>query len=279
MASQQSSEDQRERDFTIPLPPNTHYETGAFVQPSENEQLRTISHAASSMEITPLENEKAEAFQPHSSDDLRPVDYAPIRGVTDDDDDRRLEETVSQIYGGISEVERSKLHRLASSMSRSKSYQTTHGSTLERQDTLAGLSDDDPRLDPSKPEFDMYVWARAFIQAMDQEGIKARRAGFTFKNLNVSGSGSAINLQKDFTSVLMAPFRMGEYFSFGSRPEKKILRGFNGIVKSGEMLVVLGRPGSGCSTFLKTLCGELTGLKLDKNSGIHYNGINLVSPG
>jgi energy-coupling factor transporter ATP-binding protein EcfA2 len=33
----------------------------------------------------------------------------------------------------------------------------------------------------------------------------------------------------------------------------EILRDFDGLVKSGEMLVVLGRPGSGCSTFLKTI--------------------------
>ncbi|KAL7904164.1 Brefeldin A resistance protein [Trichoderma velutinum] len=34
-----------------------------------------------------------------------------------------------------------------------------------------------------------------------------------------------------------------------------ILQGFNGIVKNGEMLLVLGRPGSGCTTLLKTLAG------------------------
>jgi ABC-type multidrug transport system ATPase subunit len=38
------------------------------------------------------------------------------------------------------------------------------------------------------------------------------------------------------------------------------------------MLVVLGRPGSGCSTFLKTICGELNGLELDSKSLIDYNG-------
>ena len=36
---------------------------------------------------------------------------------------------------------------------------------------------------------------------------------------------------------------------------------------------MLGRPGSGCSTFLKTVCGELSGLNLDEGSDIHYNGI------
>jgi ABC-type multidrug transport system ATPase subunit len=43
-------------------------------------------------------------------------------------------------------------------------------------------------------------------------------------------------------------------------------------LKSGELLAVLGRPGSGCSTFLKSICGELHGLKLGSKTNIHYNG-------
>jgi ATP-binding cassette subfamily G (WHITE) protein 2 (PDR) len=103
-----------------------------------------------------------------------------------------------------------------------------------------------------------------------ENNVVERRAGFTFKNLKVSGSGSAINLQKNVASVLLAPFRIGEFFSKGA--EKTILNSFDGVLKSGEMLVVLGRPGSGCSTLLKTLTGELNGLHLDQESTIHYNG-------
>jgi len=42
--------------------------------------------------------------------------------------------------------------------------------------------------------------------------------------------------------------------------------------QSGELCVVLGRPGSGCSTLLKALTGELHDLETD-DSVIHYNGI------
>lgn len=97
-----------------------------------------------------------------------------------------------------------------------------------------------------------------------------RRAGLVFKDLKVSGSGSAINLQKNVGSVFMAPMRFGEFFGKGA--EKTILNSFDGVVKSGEMLVVLGRPGSGCSTLLKSLMGNLSGLDLKKQSTIHYNG-------
>ena len=219
---------------------------------------------ASPVEIT------RDAVRSESQEDYQPQ-YEPIRGVFDDKEET-LARTVSQMYGGLSEDERIHLHRLASSMHRSRSNTSTKEQTLERQDTLAGVSDDDPRLNPSRPEFDMYVWARAFIRAMDEEDIKSARAGFTFKNLSVSGSGNAVNLQSDFSSVFMVPFRLGEYINFRQKPEKKILRNFNGVVKSGEMFIVLGRPGSGCSTLLKTISGELTGLHMDKGSVVHYNG-------
>ena len=39
--------------------------------------------------------------------------------------------------------------------------------------------------------------------------------------------------------------------------------------------MVVGRLGSGCSTFLKTICGELSGLALHEDSLIHFNGMSL----
>ena len=71
----------------------------------------------------------------------------------------------------------------------------------------------------------------------------------------------------------MSPFRLNESINLGKKPVKQILRNFDGVLKSGEMLVVLGRPGSGCSTLLKSITGEMHGLDLDKKSEIHYNGI------
>ncbi|KAK9388454.1 P-loop containing nucleoside triphosphate hydrolase protein [Lipomyces mesembrius] len=108
---------------------------------------------------------------------------------------------------------------------------------------------------------------------MEEDGIKHARAGFTFKNLNVSGTGAELQLQSTVASLLMAPFRFRDAFNLGHMPEKQILRNFNGTVKDGEMLIVLGKPGSGCTTFLKSISGEIRGLNVHKDSVIHYNGI------
>lgn len=56
----------------------------------------------------------------------------------------------------------------------------------------------------------------------------------------------------------------------------QILRDFEGLIKSGEMLVVLGKPGSGCSTLLKTISGETDGFVIDPESNINYQGISAV---
>lgn len=55
------------------------------------------------------------------------------------------------------------LRRIASTISeRQKSFHGKHheNTSLERTNTLAGLSPDSPELNPDSPEFDVYKWAR-----------------------------------------------------------------------------------------------------------------------
>ncbi|KIW13112.1 hypothetical protein PV08_08299 [Exophiala spinifera] len=131
----------------------------------------------------------------------------------------------------------------------------------------------DPTLDPFDPAFDVYRWARMVLRAAEGANVKFRRASITFKNLSVSGSGIAMNLQPTVASYLLAPLRLREWIRLAKKPQRNILKGFDGHVNPGEMLLVLGRPGSGCSTLLKTLAGELYGLKVGEGSDIHYSGI------
>lgn len=173
----------------------------------------------------------------------------------------------------IGPVGRAELTRVASNFPRRKTSDFTHdGSGIERKDTLEGLEPGDPVFDPSNEKFDHYKWARMLLKLLDKEGIpRTASTGVIFENLNVSGSGSALQYQNNVGSLLLAPFRMHEYLR--RPPVKQILRDFDGLLSSGELLLVLGRPGSGCSTFLKVLTGELHGLKLRESSEIQYNGI------
>ncbi|KAL8666924.1 MAG: hypothetical protein Q9202_001164 [Teloschistes flavicans] len=137
------------------------------------------------------------------------------------------------------------------------------------------LGSDDPELDPLSGHFKPERWVRTLIglQSRDPERYPQRVAGVSFKDLNVSGFGSPLDYQKTFGNY---PLELASIFNIiTGRGKRKIqiLRDFEGLVKSGEMLVVLGRPGSGCSTFLKTLTGETSGFHIDQGSEINYQGI------
>lgn len=187
--------------------------------------------------------------------------FEPIRS-------RKTRESVSHEF---KDTDREELARIASILSGGQSRTNTGRPGLDRQDTVAGMGYDSPEFDPNHKSFSFLLWIRKFMQTLEQNGIRIRRSGFTFRNLNISGKGSALQLQQSVGSLFMQPFRVRENFSHP--PEKQILRNFNGHVNSGELLVVLGRPGSGCSTFLKSICNELQGLDIKEGSKITYDGI------
>jgi ATP-binding cassette subfamily G (WHITE) protein 2 (PDR) len=145
---------------------------------------------------------------------------------------------------------------------------TTHSQKLGRQISIAQPGD--PAVDPSSEAFDLSKFLKMFRHNLEGEGVEMKKLSVVYKNLNVFGSGKALQLQSTVSDIFMLPFRASEYF--GKSDRKQILHEFDGIIKAGELCIVLGRPGSGCSTLLKTLTGELHGLDTDK-SVIHYNGI------
>jgi len=146
---------------------------------------------------------------------------------------------------------------------------TTHSQKIDR--TMSIVQQGDPAVDPASDSFDLAKFLKFFRHNLEGEGIEMKKVSVVYKNLNVFGSGKALRLQKTVADLVLAPFRAGDYF--GKSDRKQILHRFDGIIRSGELCIVLGRPGSGCSTLLKTLTGELHGLETDE-SVIHYNGID-----
>lgn len=188
------------------------------------------------------------------------------------DDDFAMASRSKSFAENMQSDDKHELNRILTSLSR---RQTT-SSDLQRKDTISGLEHDDPVFDPGSKDFDLYKYLRFFMRQLQAEGRESKQAGIVFKNLSVSGSGAALQLQSTVADFFLAPFRFRELFS-GGNSHKQIISRFDGVLKSGELLIVLGRPGSGCSTFLKTLCGELTGLKVDDGSVLHYNGMHCLS--
>ena len=173
----------------------------------------------------------------------------------------------------MEDQDRSELVRIATALSQRRSS-LPGAPTATRTGTLGDIAEDDPDLDPADPQrFDLAKWLKRFIKQLGDEGMTEKTTGVTYRNLHVFGSGEALQLQNTVGSVMTAPLKPGEFFSFGKKEHKQILHSFDGQLKPGELLIVLGRPGSGCSTLLKTICGELEGLKVGDESKVHYEGI------
>ncbi|KAK7029741.1 ABC-2 type transporter-domain-containing protein [Favolaschia claudopus] len=153
------------------------------------------------------------------------------------------------------------------------SAKLTRTSTLNPFEDVAG----DERLDPNSPSFEIEAWLKSVmhIVSRDPERYPMRTAGVSFRDLNVHGVGSPTDYQKTVGNIWLSTVdSLRGVMGMGTGKQKiQILREFDGLVKSGEMLIVLGRPGSGCSTFLKTLSGLTHGFTVDPSSDIQYQGI------
>lgn len=138
------------------------------------------------------------------------------------------------------------------------------------------LGSNDSSLDPNSGKFNANAWLRTIvgIKSRDPEIYPKRIAGIAYSNLSAYGYGKPTDYQKTFgnyTLEVLSLFKRAVGKAQNTRIQ--ILRDFDGLVRSGEMLLVLGRPGSGCSTFLKTLSGSTEGFFVGQDSHLNYQGI------
>lgn len=106
----------------------------------------------------------------------------------------------------------------------------------------------------------------------EQEQYERLRFGVAFRDLGCYGVASSTEHQATFTSYLLSAAKiLPSLLSKAKSSHVSILQHFDGLVLPGEMLLVLGRPGSGCSTFLKTLAGDTHGFQIHDRAIIRYN--------
>ena len=116
-----------------------------------------------------------------------------------------------------------------------------------------------------------------------KDGRSTKRVGITWKNLTVKGAGATATIVKTLPDALMGTFGPDLYriityflpqFKLNRHAQlRTLIHDFTGIVRPGEMMLVLGKPGSGCSTFLKTIANQREGYA-DVSGEVSYGGIN-----
>ncbi len=103
-----------------------------------------------------------------------------------------------------------------------------------------------------------------------RNGHKHRRLGVTWKHLTVKGVGTDSTVLENFRSQWNIPKQIQE--SRAPRRLKTILENTHGCVKPGEMLLVLGRPGAGCTTLLKLLANKRSSFA-EISGDVHYGSM------
>ncbi|KAI0375499.1 hypothetical protein BV20DRAFT_1073696 [Pilatotrama ljubarskyi] len=117
--------------------------------------------------------------------------------------------------------------------------------------------------------FDLRAYLASSNDAYQKAGIAHKHVGVTWENLQVEGIGGAGHkiyvrtFGEDVLSFWFTPLRILksalERVVPAIRPQlpvTTILHPSSGLLKPGQMCLVLGCPGSGCTTFLKAIANE-----------------------
>ena len=112
-------------------------------------------------------------------------------------------------------------------------------------------------INPDSPAFSTEKFLREMLTRAKEQGLRRRNAGVVFRSLVVLGYGSDFTHQKTVGTMATSITRVLQNIRARRHPPMKtILYSMDGVVKEGEMLLVLGKPGSGATTLLKTIAGE-----------------------
>ncbi|GKT89599.1 LOW QUALITY PROTEIN: ABC-2 type transporter [Colletotrichum tofieldiae] len=134
----------------------------------------------------------------------------------------------------------------------------------------------DPTIDPKNPNFDARKWAAAFyrLQTNALHGNAPNTVGLAFKDLQVYGLGTTMDYQKTVGNFFLEAAALASWITPSRKKQRiDILHNLEGVIQSGEMLAVLGPPGSGCTTLLKTIAGETHGFYIADGATFNYQGI------
>ena len=150
------------------------------------------------------------------------------------------------------------------------------GSEEGNSSSLLTIDESDSALNPRSNNFNARSWATNIAKVANERGQGFRQVGLCFQKLNVSGYGTPADFQKDVGNIWLALPGIIRRFFFSTAGQTRIdiLQDFDGLIRPGEMCVVLGPPGSGCSTFLKTIAGDTNGLYVGEGSYFNYQGIS-----
>ncbi|KAL1591456.1 ATP-binding cassette transporter snq2 [Paraconiothyrium brasiliense] len=134
-------------------------------------------------------------------------------------------------------------------------------SNIDEERGDSGAADDE-----EEDDFELGAFMKEGHFEKRKNGQSAKKVGVVWKNLTVRGIGSTSTVVRTLPDAIIGTFGPDLYklisrFIPGLKSSRHsqtriLINDFSGVVKDGEMMLVLGRPGSGCSTFLKAIAND-----------------------
>ncbi|KAL4878228.1 ABC-2 type transporter-domain-containing protein [Aspergillus karnatakaensis] len=152
--------------------------------------------------------------------------------------------------------------------------------TYEDEDAIAEihrtLTEKDEEYSEPHSSFDK------FLEAEFQAVKKKPNLGVCFQSLSTWGAGGDNAKIKTLGDALWRTLIFQDVYEWTIKPwltkpepqsGRQLIRDFTGVVRSGEIMLVLGRPGAGCSTLLRTIAGHHASY-LGVTGSIDYSGLS-----
>lgn len=143
----------------------------------------------------------------------------------------------------------------------SRPAKRTRTENTEEIGSDAQESDDESELE----DFDLGQFMREGKYERNTSEESMKKVGVVWENLTVKGITAEAAFVRTVPDAVLGTFGPDLYklvcrffpaLQFRKPQTRELLHDFTGCVRNGEMMLVLGRPGSGCSTFLKTIANK-----------------------
>jgi ATP-binding cassette subfamily G (WHITE) protein 2 (SNQ2) len=238
--------------------PSSHTQTG-------NPEINT--HGLRSTEVNHQKAATRDAHSPHDS----------IPGDSSTESAMSLEEDSKFMPIKSARTNDSETRPGLNSRTSSRNAQDVFKTLSRRRTSATGKSDSE--IEDENAEIERLM-SRMFgkDRQAHSEDEKTRHVGVVFRDLTVRGLGLGAALQPTNGDIFLGLPRLfrnlisrGPKAAISKPPVREILSDFNGAIRPGEMLLVLGRPGSGCSTFLKVLGNQRFGY-VSVDGDVTYGG-------
>jgi ATP-binding cassette subfamily G (WHITE) protein 2 (SNQ2) len=169
----------------------------------------------------------------------------------------------------------SKTKSQSQSVRRPISRKSTHRTGFRKNSVLSDGAADDERdvgtgpdekaTEEKEDDFELSEFMKEGHFEKRKNGQSAKKVGVVWRNLTVKGVGSTASFVRTLPNAVLGTFGPDLYkiisgyipaLKFGKVETRILINDFSGVVRDGEMMLVLGRPGSGCSTFLKAIANN-----------------------